>query len=322
MHTAWRGRHPWIVFAARRFARLVVLLSILVTASFGLMHLVPGDPVRAALGPEATAAQVAQRTSELGLDRPLPDQFLDYLSGLPAGDLGTSLVSGQRVGDIVVAGLPNTLTLAGLAFLVVVAVAVPVGLLAAIHTRGDRHRRGALAFTSGTGLLAVVPEFVLAAGLVATFAVGLRLVPVAGAGGPDSYVLPVLSLAAAPAAMLARIVRAEALRELGQDYVRTARAKRLPARLLYVRHVLPNALTSALTICGMLIPGLVMGTVLVEKVFAWPGLGSAITESVLQKDYPVAQAMVLLLGALVLTSNLVVDLVLARLDPRPALTEA
>jgi peptide/nickel transport system permease protein len=170
--------------------------------------------------------------------------------------------------------------------------------------------------------VATIPEFLLAVGLVWVFGVQLGWFPVAGRGGPSSYVLPVLSLAAGPAAVLARIVRIEMASVLNADYIRTARAKRLPPRRIYLRHALPNAVTASLTIGGLLLSSLVAGTVLVENVFAWPGLGSTIVQSILSKDYPVVQGVVLVYGTGVLLVNVAVDVALALLDPRSAIRES
>jgi peptide/nickel transport system permease protein len=159
-------------------------------------------------------------------------------------------------------------------------------------------------------------------GLVFVFGVHLGWAPVAGRAGPDSYVLPVLSLAVGPAAVLARIVRVETLGVLQADFIRTARAKRLPDRLIYLRHALPNALTATITLGGLLLSAMVAGTVLVENVFAWPGLGSTIVQSILAKDYPVVQGVVLVYGVGVLAVNLAVDVALALLDPRSTIRES
>jgi peptide/nickel transport system permease protein len=156
---------------------------------------------------------------------------------------------------------------------------------------------------------------------VYVFGVRLGLAPIAGRAGPDSYVLPVLALALGPAAVLARIMRVETLAVLDADYIRTARAKRLPDRRLYLRHALPNSLTATLTLAGLLLGGLVAATVLVENVFAWPGLGSTIVQSILSKDYPVVQGIVLVYGLGVLLVNLAVDVGLALLDPRSTIRE-
>ncbi|MEV7098733.1 ABC transporter permease [Amycolatopsis sp. NPDC051045] len=313
---------PWPAFAARRLARFAVSLWALVTAAFLMIHLVPGDPVRAALGLTAPADLVRARRQELGLDDPLWVQYGHYLRGLVTGDFGTSMASGQPVSQVIGDRLPATLQLALPAFAVVVAVAIPVGVVFAVLTRGGRRRGGELAFTSVSVFLAAIPEFLVAVALVALFAVGLGWFPVAGGDDASAYVLPVAALATGPSAVLARIVRVELLSVLGADFVRTARAKRLPARLVYLRHALPNALTATLTLGGLMLTGLVAGTVLVENVFAWPGLGSTIVQSILQKDYPLVQGIVLVYGVGVLLVNLLVDVVLGLLDPRSAIREA
>lgn len=314
-------RHRWLTFAARRGVRLVVSLIVVLTASFAMIHLVPGDPVRAAVGMQAPPQLVAAKRHQLGLDKPIGQQYVDYVHGVVTGHLGTSLVSGEPVTDVIATRLPNTLVLAALAFLVVVVLAVPVGLGMAVLTRGDRHRGAELAYTTTSSLVGSMPGFVLAAVLTTVFAVESQLLPVAGKHGPSSYVLPVLSLALPAAAILSRIVRVEARTVLGEDYVRTARGKRLPARLVYLRHALPNMLTASLTVGGILLSGLVAGTLLVENVFSWPGLGTTVVQSVTGKDYAVVQAVVLVLGATVLLVNLVVDVVLALLDPRSTILE-
>ncbi|MFF2502560.1 ABC transporter permease [Streptomyces sp. NPDC058067] len=312
---------PWLSFAVRRFGRFAVSLWVLITTAFLMIQLIPGDPVRAALGLTASVELVNARRAALGLDDPLWLQYVHYLGGLITGDFGTSMNSGQPVAGVIGDRLPATLQLALPAFAVVIAVAIPLGLLFAVLTRGGRRRGGELAFTSTTVLLAAVPEFLLAVALVAFFAVQLGWFPVAGSEGAGSLVLPVIALALGPASVLARIVRVETLSVLGNDFIRTARAKRLPARLVYLRHALPNALTATLTMGGLMLTGMVAGTVLVENVFAWPGLGSTIAQSILQKDYPLVQGIVLVYGIGVLLVNLTVDVLLAVLDPRSTIRE-
>ncbi|SEF23580.1 peptide/nickel transport system permease protein [Amycolatopsis pretoriensis] len=314
--------NPWPAFAARRLARFAVSLWALLTAAFLMIHLVPGDPVRASLGLTAPAALVAAKRAELGLDDPLWVQYGHYVRNLFTGDFGTSMASGQPVAQVIGDRLPSTVQLAVLAFAVVVAVAVPLGVCFAVLTRGGRRRGAELGFTSVSVFVAAIPEFLIGVGLVALLAVGLGWFPVAGTGDASSYVLPVAALAIGPAAVLARIIRVELLSVLGADFVRTARAKRLPARLVYVRHALPNALTATLTLGGLMLTSMVAGTVLVENVFAWPGLGSTIVQSIVTKDYPLVQGIVLVYGVGVLLVNLLVDVVLGLLDPRSAIREA
>jgi peptide/nickel transport system permease protein len=314
--------NPWLSFAARRFGRLVISLWVLITAAFLMIHLVPGDPVRAALGMNTPLDVVNARRKALGLDDPLLTQYWHYLHGVFAGDFGISMQSSLPVSQTIGARLPATLALGGLAFLLVIIIAIPLGTTMAVLTRGGRRRGTELAFTSTSVLLAAIPGFLLAVGLVYVFGVHLQWFPVAERTDASSYVLPVLSLAIGPAVVLARIVRVEMLAVLGQDFIRTARAKRLPPRLVYARHALPNALTATLTLGGLLLTGLVAGTVLVENVFAWPGLGSTIVQSILQKDYPVVQGIVLVYGIGVLLVNLIIDVLLALLDPRSTIRES
>jgi peptide/nickel transport system permease protein len=313
--------NAWVRFALRRLGRLLVSVWVLVTAAFAMIHVLPGDPVRAALGTTAPPELVAARRAAMGLDDPLWLQYVHYLRNLFTGDLGTSIGSGLPVSQVIGDRLPATVQLAVAAFVVAIVLAVPLGVGMAVLTRGGRRRHGELAFTSTTVVLAAVPEFLLAVGLVYVFSVGLGWAPVAGRSGPGSYVLPVLALAVGPAAVLARIVRVETLAVLQADYIRTAKAKRLPGRRVYLGHALPNALTATLTVGGLLLSGLVAGTVLVENVFAWPGLGSTIVQSILAKDYAVVQGIVLVYGLGVLLVNLVVDIVLALLDPRSTIRE-
>jgi peptide/nickel transport system permease protein len=320
--TATPSASPWLRFAARRLGQLLVSALVLITASFLIIHLVPGDPVRAALGLDASQQLVDARRAALGLDNPLWLQYADYLRNLCTGQFGTSITSGLPVSEIISQRLPATLELAGYSFAVAVVVALPLGLALGVVTRGGRRRGTELAFTSASILLAAIPGFLLSVGLVYAFGVTLHWVPVAGESGFTSYILPVASMAIGPAVVLARILRLEVIAALRADYVRTARAKRLPAWRIYLLHVLPNALTATLTICGLLLAAMIAGTVLVENVFAWPGLGSEIVSSIIAKDYPVVQAIVLVYGTGVLLINLIVDVALALLDPRSTIRES
>jgi peptide/nickel transport system permease protein len=293
-----------------------VSLWVLVTASFLMIHLVPGDPVRAALGLTAPADLVAAKREALGLNDPLLTQYVHYVTDLLHGDLGQSIVSQLPVSETISQRLPATASLALLAFVVAVAVAIPLGVAVAVATRRGRRRRTELAFASSSVVLGAIPDFLVGVALVCVFAVNLGWFPVAGREGASSYVLPVLALAIGPAAVLSRIVRVEMLAVLDTDYVRTARAKRLPATRIHLRHALPNAVTATLTLGGMLLASMVAGTVLVENVFAWPGLGSTIVASIVARDYPLVQGTVLVYGVIVLVVNTLVDVTLALLDPR------
>ncbi|WP_104062351.1 ABC transporter permease [Arthrobacter sp. 4R501] len=310
------------LFAVRRSSRFVVAVVVLVTVAFLMLQLIPGDPARTSLGATATVEAVASRRHELGLDQPLLIQYLHFWSGLLTGNPGNSISLRMPVADVVATRLPATLQLAFLTVLVVLVVAIPLGLGAAALTRGGRRRATELGFNTAAGLLAVIPEFLLGVGLIYVFAVNAQIFPVAGRSGPSSFVLPVAALSLGSAAALTRIVRSEALGVLEQDYMRTARAKRMPAMRVYLRHALPNIMTSTLTIAGLFLGSLIAGTVLVETIFAWPGLGMTIVNSIINKDYPLAQTLVVVYGVIVLLINLIVDILLALLDPRSTIKDS
>ncbi|WP_432975931.1 ABC transporter permease [Dactylosporangium sp. CA-233914] len=312
---------PWGGYLGRRVGRLVVSMLAIVTASFALVALVPGDPARNSLGPTASPQAVAERRHVLGLDQPLVPHFRDYLVGLLHGDLGISTSLNMPVGAIIGQRWAVSVNLALLAFLIAVVTAVPVGVAVAAATQGGRRRALDLAFTVMTGLLFSVPGFLLAVGLAYAFAVKLGWFPIAGVESPAGYALPVAALAVGPAAAMARLVRLEVLRVLDLDLVRTARAKRMPATRLYLRHALPNTLTALLSFGGLLLGGLLASTVLVETIFAVPGLGSLLTSSILHKDYNLVQAQVILFGGAVLVINLLVDVLMAIVDPRTSIRE-
>jgi peptide/nickel transport system permease protein len=300
---------------------MIVALFVIVTAAFLVLRAAGGDPVRAALGATADEAVVQARREQLGLNDPLIVQFWNYLTGIFHGDLGASLITGRSVTELVENRLPATLLLAGIAFAVVLLVAVPLGLLIAIITQGGRRRDAEVAFTGVTGFFAAVPEYLLAVALVITFAITLHLFPVAGMSGPASFVLPVLALSIGSAASLSRIARVEALNALSEDYVRTARSKRLPGWMVNFRHALPNMLTATLTLGGTLLTTMIAGSVLVEQVFNWPGLGTAFVQAITTKDYGIVQGLAIVYAAIILVVNLVVDIVLSILDRRTTLLD-
>jgi peptide/nickel transport system permease protein len=316
------GANPWLRFFIRRLGRLAISVWVLVTFAFLIIHLIPGDPVRANLGLTADPGTVAAMRHDLGLDQPLLKQYWTFLTNLLHGDLGTSLALRLPVSTVIAQRAPNTLLLAGAAFVVIVIIAIPLGIGMAIMTQHGRRRGLELGYTSLAVVIAAIPDFVLGVALVWLFAVSWHLLPIAGMDGPSSFVLPVLAMALGAAAALSRIVRVETLSVMGEDFVRTARAKRLRPRLIYLRHAVPNALTATLTLGGLLLSGLVASTVLIENIFAWPGLGPIMVSSILSKDYPMAQGLVLMYGSIVLVVNLFVDIVLSIIDPRSTIREA
>ncbi|WP_338118017.1 ABC transporter permease [Streptomyces coryli] len=309
-------RSPWLTFLLRRAIGLVGVLVTLVVVTFLMIQLIPGDPARRVAGSDATPARIAEVRSELGLDQPLFVQFGDYVSGLLRGDLGTSFATSRPVADLLGDRLPFTAELALLAIVVVLLVAVPLGMAIAVACRAGRRRSLDTAFTSATALAGAVPEYVLGTLLILVFALGLGVLPSSGAATLSALLLPVIAVSVGPICTLARIVRRETASVLTQDFMRTARGRRLPALRLYARHALPNLLTSTLTLGGLILTGLLGGTVVVEYVFQWPGLGSAAVGAIVARDYPVMQGIVLLLGLLAAVLNLLVDVVLGLLDPR------
>lgn len=316
-----RMSSPWLGFTARRGVRFLISLWVLVTFSFLIVHLIPGDPVRASLGLRASPEAVLQQRQQLGLDDPILTQYWTFVSGLAHGQMGQSIQLKLPVSGVIGDRLPGTLELAFLAFLLTVVIAFPLGVALAIRTQRGRNRGSELGFVSGSTIIAAIPDFVMAVILVFIFAVSLKALPIAGRSGATSFVIPVLALSLGSAAALARIVRVETLGVLQQDYIRTAKSKRLRPWRIYLRHAVPNALTASLTVGGLLLSGLLAGTVLVENVMAWPGLGQVMVSSIVNKDYPMVQGIVLVYGALVLIINLVIDLLLVLVDPRSSLRE-
>jgi len=307
----------WFSFVAWRLVSLFVILLGLVITTFMMVRLIPGDPATIAGGVNTTPAHVAALRKQMGLDDPLLTQFASYAGNLVHADLGISFTTRQPVRQIITERIPSSLVLAGTSLALVLLCAIPAGLLAGALTREGRHRRGELIFTGTASVIGSIPQFLTATFLAFVFAVWLKLLPVAGSDPPlQSLILPALSIALAPAATLARLVRIEALNVLAQDYIRTARSKRLPARIIYLRHVLPNVLTAALTLGGVILANLIGGAVIIENVYARNGLGTALVNAVLVRDYPVIQGTILILGIVIVAVNTIVDGILAMLDPR------
>lgn len=307
----------WLRFVLRRLASLAWVLIGLVVATFLMVRLIPGDPALLVAGIGATEDQLHAIRHELGLDRPIAEQFVTYIAHVAQGNFGTSFQSREAVSALIGRCFGPSVELAGLSLTVIMLLAVPGGMLAGALTRDNRHPRGELVFAGTTSFLGAVPEFLFATFLVIVFAVYLRWLPVGGTVGWQSLVLPVAAIATRPTMTLMRIVRVETLNVLAQDYIRTARSKRLPARLIYARHCLPNVLTATLAIGGLLFAGLVGGAIVVENVFARnSGLGTALTDALLARDYPVVQGIVLVLGVIVVSANTIIDVLLALLDPR------
>ena len=296
---------------ARLGAALVVVLGVC-TLVFLLIHLVPGDPVEAMLGENAQPADREAMRRALGLDRPLAEQDLDYLGGLARLELGTSFQDRRPVAAILTERLPATLELTLAALALALTLALPLGILAARH-RGGPLDSGAM----GLALVGVsIPNFWLGPLLILCFSLWLGWTPVSGREGPASLILPALTLGTGLAAILARMVRASVLEVLGEDYIRTARAKGLTDSRVLWGHALRNAWLPILTLIGLQLGGLLGGAVITETVFAWPGVGSLLVEAIQGRDYPLVQACVLLVSLTYVLVNTLTDLVYTWVDPR------
>lgn len=299
----------------KRLLRLGVVLAAAVVITFAMVHLVPGDPARSIAGPQADQATVDAAREQFGLDQPIAVQFKDYVAGLLHGDLGTSFKSREPVADVISANIGPTAQLAAAAMIVIVVGGIALGLLVGWATQNGRRRIESL-FSAASGALVSFPSYLTATFLVFLFAVTWPLFPVAGAIGVESLVLPAIALALSPTMVVARIVRVRTAEVAEQPYIRTARSKRLSETRIYVRHVLPNTLPAALAICGVLFASILGGAVIVETVFARPGLGSALVSSVIVGDYPVVQGVTIVFGVAIVLVNLVVDLLIPVVDPQ------
>jgi len=306
-------------FVARRLANAAGLLLVISAISFWLTRLLPGDPARAILGITATRAQVAAERRHLGLDVPVAAAYLRWLGGAIRGRLGASWFNGEPVAQAIASKLPVTLSLAIGATVVAGLAGVAVGLLAAVR-RGAADRLLNAVLT----VAFAIPGFVLSLALVVAFAIRLRWFPATGYVSPSaspllwlqSITLPVLALAVGPAAIVAQQIRAAAGDVLGRDYVRTLRSRGLPRWRLYGRHVLRNTAPAALTALSIQFIGLLGGAIVVETVFALPGLGSFAAQASTQGDIPEIQGLVIVLVCVVVAVNLLVDLCYAWLNPR------
>ncbi|MDR7426363.1 MAG: ABC transporter permease [Armatimonadota bacterium] len=283
---------------------------------FLMIHLVPGDPVLVMLSEFASPADQQALRQQLGLDRPLYIQYWRYLSGALRGDLGRSVRSNRPVVSEIAWRLPNTLRLAVVAMLLAAASGGLVGVASAVRRNTLWDHATMLAVLAGLSM----PSFWLGLMLMIIFAVRLEWLPVAGYEGWQYVILPGLTLAAGPAAVLARLTRSSMLEVLNQDFVRTARAKGLREQTVVVKHALKNSLIPVVTVLGLQFGHLLGGAVITESVFAWPGVGRLVVEAILARDFPVVQGTVLVIALGFVLVNLIVDVLYAYLDPRIRLT--
>jgi peptide/nickel transport system permease protein len=306
-----------MTFIIRRLVLLVPTAVGVTILAFFMIHLIPGDPARTILGIHATPEKIALLHQQWGLNRPLADQYWLFMDRLVHGNLGMSLTYGTSVASLIIRQLPPTLWLIIYAAVIAVVISVPAAMIAA--TRKDALRDHVVRVVPLLGL--GMPAFWLALILQTLLAVKYRLFPVTGygtgiVGHLHSMFLPSLTVAIALCPVVIRSLRASMLNVLGADFITTARAKGVPGRRLFVRHVLRNAVIPAVTVLGINIGFLIGGTVVVEQVFGIPGIGNLMINSIFQRDFPVVQGVALVFGVLVVLVNLLTDVTYASLDPR------
>jgi peptide/nickel transport system permease protein len=304
-------------------SRLLSALPILLIVSlitFAMIHLIPGDPAAAIAGLSATPEQIANIRHDLGLDQPLATQFVRWYANLLHGDLGRSLLLGQPVLEATLFRLPVTIGLSLYALVITLVIGLVTGVLAALRQNTWVDQAAMMFAMIGISL----PNFYLGLLMIILFAVDLGWLPSGGyvslwdnpLGWLAGMTMPAVSLALLLAGLLARITRSTMLEVLRQDYIRTARAKGLPRRLVVVKHALSNALIPIVTVIGIIVSLLISGSVVTETLFSIPGVGQLLTQAVLNRDYPMVQGGLLIVTALLVLVNIGVDVIYAFLDPR------
>jgi peptide/nickel transport system permease protein len=303
-------------YILRRLLQMIPVVLGITLIVFVLVR-ISGDPVRLMLPEDAEQWQVEALREALGLDRPMPVQYVMYLRDLLRGDFGTSLrYTNQDALPIVLERLPATLQLTLAALFVAVVISFPLGIIAAVY----RNRWPDVFSTSFAVLGQAMPNFWLGIMLILVFAVFLGWLPVSGRSGLASYVLPAITLGTALAALLTRLMRSSLLEVLNQDYVRTATAKGLQRRIVLLKHAVRNALLAYVTVLGLQVATLMAGAVVTEQVFAWPGIGLLAIQAINSRDMPIIQGVVVVAALIVMTANLVVDVLYALIDPRISYT--
>lgn len=315
---------PLLRYILTRLVALVPMLLGLSIASFALVHVIPGDPALVMLGGEGTPQQVADLRQQLGLDRPLPVRYWEWLTHVVRGDLGESLYNRTRVTDELIWRLPTTLTLVLMSLILSIGIGVPAGLLSAVYRNTWVDHAARLLTLISLSL----PSFWLGLMLIILFSLKLNLLPIVGYKsvvtdfwfGIRFLILPSFALGTYLAALLARLVRSSVLEVLGQDYIRTARAKGLREQVVLFRHALRNALIPAVTVIGINVGILLGGSAVIETLFVIPGVGQFVVTSLYNRDLPVIQGLILYISILYILINLVVDILYTYLDPRLRLT--
>ena len=301
-----------IRYTLGRLAQAMPIAFLVATLVFSLIHMIPGDPVELMLGDGAQAADVVALREKLGLDRPLSEQYVTFMTGLLRGDLGSSLHYDTPVTSLLLQHFPATLELAMTSMLIALLIALPLGTLAALHRNGWIDHVSRFLSLSGVSM----PNFWLGPMLILLFAIYWNLLPVSGRDGLLSLVLPSVTLGTALAGLLTRMVRSSLAEELHKPYLVTARSKGIAWVPAVLRHALKNALIPVVTIVGLQFGALLTGAIITETIFSWPGLGRLLIQAIRLRDYPLIQGGVLVIALTYVVVNLLTDLVYAALDPR------
>ena len=299
-------------YIVRRLLQAIVVLWGISLIVFFLLRIAPSDPITMLLAETASPEQIAEARHQLGFDQPIHVQYLLFMEHALQGDLGNSLFYKEPALGVILHALPNTLLLGAIAFALSIAVALPVGILSAL-------RRDSIWDYLGVGVALVgqaTPPYWLGIMLILLFSVTLHILPTSGSFGPEYVVLPAITLAAVLMPIVTRLVRSGMLEVLKEDYVRTARAKGLRERVVVGQHALRNMLIPLITVLGLQLTSLLGGAVIIEQVFAWPGVGRVAVSAINSRDYPIVQASVLVISTAFVLMNLVVDIMYAWLDPR------
>ncbi len=296
----------------KRLLYLLPVVWLVVSLVFLLIHLVPGDPVQQMLGEGATTTDIVALRHAYGLDVPLPQQYLHYWRGVLHGDLGRSLRLNTSVTHLVFSRYPYTMELAIPAILLAILLSLPAGIASALHRARWQDRWLSVGSLFGLSF----PSFALGPILILIFGIQLGWLPVSGTGSWANLVLPVITLGSGMAAILTRLVRTTMLEELGQDYIRTARAKGLSERAVVYRHALPNAMIPLLTVLGLQFGTLLAGAIVTETIFSWPGLGRLTVAAISNRDYPLVQGCILTIGLTYVLVNLLTDALYGVVNPR------
>ena len=299
-------------YLVRRLLLTIPVIVGVATLVFSLIHLVPGDPVRAMLGDSASQSDVAEMRGRLGLDRPLYIQYGSFMKGAATGNLGMSLRTNQPVAALILDRLPATFELAMAAMCASLAIALPLGIIAAV-------KRGTAVDHAATTVALMgmsIPNFWLGPLLAIVFSVSLGWLPVSGRGTLANLILPAMTLGAPLAAVLARMTRASLIEELGEIYVLAARARGVSRTRAVLKHAFRNSLIPIVTVIGLQFGSVLTGAVITETIFAWPGIGRLLVQSISARDYPAVQGCILLIAITYVSMNVIVDVVYGFLDPR------